>query len=149
MTKSKPFAYIGSISNGSMRAEDLIPVFADVLADLDKTATRKALVQEANLIEDYDSEQADDVLSELFDALGEFAPPYFYFGGHPGDGADFGFWLGEDFQRDMKDDDVLMVDDLAEIPAGFEGAVALVTDHGNVSFGNATAGGVEWSWEIV
>jgi hypothetical protein len=38
-------------------------------------------------------EQADYFINEaITDALNDLCPPYVYFGSHPGDGADFGFW---------------------------------------------------------
>jgi hypothetical protein len=131
-------AQFGSISSGTMRPEDLIPEFSSVLRDLagdDESIAR--LCDEADSLDfdDEDSaEDADEILNELFDRLNEHAPAYGYFGGHPGDGADYGFWLCEDFQQSMRDDDVLEVSDLSEVPFGFVGEVLHVNDHGNCSF---------------
>lgn len=143
---------IGSISSGTMRPEDLIPVFADTLEALmaqnepngamstDWRKSFKQLIAEARSIEfpeGYPSDAdgiGDLVLSDLFDALDAHAPPYFYFGAHIGDGADFGFWLGEDWQRQMKDDGVLFVSDTGDFRIqGHTGLVAYVNDHGNLT----------------
>ncbi len=90
----------GSISSGTMRNEDLIP---DFLRELQYYAPRQAARLRKwygydNASFDFTSEQADYLLESLFDALGDAANrvPYMYFGAHPGDGADYGFWLLED-----------------------------------------------------
>lgn len=152
-------ASFGSISHGTMREEDLIPDFAH---ELEYHVQRNAaewcsdegraqrdsflsLVNEArDLLEtdeetgNYtDREGASDVLESLFDSLQTFAPPYAYFGSHPGDGSDFGFWLSESFEEEF---DGLKVNDLSEIPADFVDSVKaqhvnneilVVNDHGN------------------
>jgi hypothetical protein len=121
-------ADFGTISHGTMRPEDLIPTFASVLDDLVENGEHTALVAEANSIEDFESEEADAILESLFDALQESAPAYAYFGAHPGDGSDYGFWLHEDFEYDF---DGLKVNDTSEIPADYTGEVLHVNDHGN------------------
>src|SRR5215469_5167030 len=114
------YASFGSVSSDTMRTEDLIPAFADTLDSLlrrqPKRFLRKeyrALIREANALTDYDSEEADGILEELFSKLDEFAPPYAYFGARPGDGADYGFWLTENLDYCF---DGLRVSETSEVP---------------------------------
>ena len=137
-----PFASLGTISTDTLRPEDLISAFASELAYLAKRAGEHPryaeLVSRAEALSAAD-DPAPEAISEMVDELREalecFAPPYCYFGSHPDDGADFGFWPEPDFQRMMRDDDVLQVAGLADIPADFRGEVLVVNDHGNCAFG--------------
>src|SRR5579884_541198 len=91
------------------------------------------------------SEDADRDWEALIDALNEYAPDFMYFGAHPGDGADYGFWLPEgwddtflslaQYSRSPNPDyyDGIKVSDLSEVPRDYCGYIAVVTDHGNVS----------------
>lgn len=142
---------IGSVSSGTMREEDLIPAFMDCLEHFDKPhadSLRGELVEiEAIQNEDEKMEQMGYFLNEsLFDKLNEFAPPYFYFGSHPGDGADYGFWLCPDALEDF---DGLKVSDLSEVPADYSGEVLNVNDHGNTSLYSCDAGKLSTIWELV
>lgn len=95
-------ASFGSISSGTMRSEDLVPDFAWTLASLTKENRPEHienLLSEAGAWEEQgDSDMSDDaesdwqeagadLVNDLIDALNEYAPPYAYFGAHPGDGA--------------------------------------------------------------
>jgi len=126
---------ISSISSGTMRTEDLIPCFVSEL-QRQKPLRRehKRLAREINSrIEEenyFSSEDAGFDLEELTEALQEYAPSYFYFGAHPGDGADYGYWLDESFQDDSEG---IKVSDLSEIPADYFGEVLVINDHGNMS----------------
>lgn len=106
---------IGSVSHGTMRHEDLIPCFVEVLEEHGNYQTHEMLVKEISYRmekEDYyNSEQAEWDLDELFDALQEIAPPYYYFGSHPGDGADYGFWLCDDVAEMVKGSGGYVVED--------------------------------------
>ena len=110
----KTYAELGSVSHGTMRAEDLIPAFMSALDDLREQRSFDAEDCHANAErhgrEDdelgaierrmeqegyYSSEDADFDLERLFDMLNEYAPEGAYFGAHPGDGSDYGFWNEE------------------------------------------------------
>ena len=138
----------GTVSHGTMLCADLAPVFADLLEELakDEIGSYSTLIAEARTITG-ESPLNNDIVNDLFDALNEFAPAYGYFGAHPGDGSDYGFWLSEDFMQDMKDNEVQIVDDASEI-AG-DGEFAIVTDHGNVTFGYRKDGADHVVWSVV
>lgn len=102
---------LGTVSEGTMRLQDLIPAFASVLEEEggDPTALNLAIYKLDSRAyvngevgpydnDDHDYWHSEDArwdLDELLDALNELAPPYCYFGAHPGDGADYGFWVSE------------------------------------------------------
>lgn len=81
----------GTIIHGTMRNADLIPAFRRELERIDAIA-EGAIVP----AEDPDSDDGCEELNELFDVLDRYAPEGMYFGAHPGDGSDFGFWPIED-----------------------------------------------------
>jgi hypothetical protein len=81
---------VGTVSYGTLRPEDLIPVFVNELRRLGHAATH---FDAEWLVEN--PEDAAWLLADLFDALNDVAPDGTYFGAHEGDGADFGFWRSE------------------------------------------------------
>lgn len=89
------FTYAGTVSHGTLRNEDLIPKFEEVLDKLD----HDELVRLRYRMEGQpgDSEDFDEYVVNLIDALNEVAPEGYYFGSVEGDGSDFGFWkMGEE-----------------------------------------------------
>ena len=99
---------VGTVSHGTMRPQDLIPAFLDCLAEVWPEAYEGYMVaafgpipayvqDEGDDSEWWDSEDAHYLLDGLFDALNEAAPEGYYFGAHPGDGSDYGFWACEEF----------------------------------------------------
>jgi hypothetical protein len=102
------FKFLGSISHGTLRTQDLLTTFASVLDTLTE-GNHPTLVAEANLyasmIEadtatERDLDLAAETLSTLTDCLESFAPKGFYFGTHEGDGSDFGFWYLDNEEED-------------------------------------------------
>lgn len=90
---SSPFR-LGSISTGTFKTEDLLPRFAEQLASFDAAHT---YVQDSYEIRErpgssYPEDDALELLSDIEHELSNLCPPFVYFGAHPGDGADFGFW---------------------------------------------------------
>lgn len=145
------YASFGSISSGTMRTEDLLEAFtseleyqvqqnAEAWCHDDGRAERDrylALVKEASEA-DPEDEGAVEIVSDLVDALTEFAPPYAYFGSNEGDGADYGYWLSSDAIEFSFDG--LKVSDTSEVPADYSGEVLHTNDHGNLTLYVATDG---------
>lgn len=109
----------GSVSHGTMRAEDLIPAFMFLLEEHDREAATKltssyseegwpysmAGLAFGDPFDEVQQEFAPHFLEDLFNALNEIAPPGTYFGAHVGDGSDYGFWSHEedDLQAMLQD----------------------------------------------
>jgi hypothetical protein len=131
-------AQIGSVSHGTMREEDLIPRFIDLLEEFghedEELSEIRHRAEQANY---YDSEEAAyDLNDYLFYALQEYAPPFCYFGSHPGDGSDYGFWpSGELLHGTWHSDEVLKTDETNINPDQLDGQsyVLHVNDHGNAT----------------
>lgn len=144
--KLKP-ASIGSISHATLRTEDLLSAFSSELESLiflngdyfsqpENFADRDRLNNLVGEAQDQwtedgteleDESIAQELVTELEDALCEFAPPYCYFGAHCGDGSDFGFWPSHD-----------SIDELPHVQSSDEAKelgedCKYVNDHGNVT----------------
>ena len=146
---------LGSVSSGTMRKEDLIPCFMDELRSYDKDnsllfeldAVIKNYAETNDLEYYYDSELSNYDLDNLFNELNNINDlPYVYFGSHPGDGSDYGYWIDESIQYDFEG---LKVDDTSEIPDNYNGEVLHVNDHGNMTLYAAIEGELTEIWSIV
>jgi hypothetical protein len=118
---------LGSISTGTLRTEDLIPAFR---AALEATGNQGTLALHETPVDERDE------LATLEIALQEACPPFVYFGAHPGDGADFGFWpdmesLNEELQRHSCKDSACDTDEQHTLID--EELIVYISDHGNVT----------------
>jgi len=149
--QNKERVEVGSIIEGTLQPADLIPAFVEELKRLDKEGTYQELIGEAENITDYDTEDAQFILDNLFDALDSFSPPYAFFGAANTDGAAFGYWPALEEVRDAADyGDILKVDDLGDIPEDYSGIALHVNDHGNASLYEVKDGEIiETYWEVV
>ncbi len=144
---------IGSVSTATMREEDLILTFLDALKALDLGLYRQ-LRKDYEEIMDLPEADCQEAMYEfcwdtLCNALQNFAATYMYFGPHPGDGADYGFWLSEDFEQQFADDGGLKVSDTSEVPSDYTGKVLHVSDHGNPTLYAANNGKLTEVWSLV
>lgn len=97
-----------SVSHATMRNEDLIPTFIEVLFALNREKARNVWKDNINLLtalcdkqcgkegdEYWESDDATEVCFSLFDLLDSESPNGFYFGSNEGDLCDYGFWRNE------------------------------------------------------
>ena len=128
-------AQVGTVSAGTLRTEDLLKTLGAELEYLAKGESHPGNRQNyaevaAEALADT-STQTDvynqDTLDDVFNCLNELAPPYCYFGSHPGDGADFGFWPDMDTIEELP-----RVSDPGEVRIADHDWL-FVNDHGNVT----------------
>jgi hypothetical protein len=119
-TRMASKAEIGTVVWGTMRPEDLIPVFYETLEELDPDGAAAWIAywkEFAPLVhgdaedfiamnfDDLDPDLVNGALEDLFDELNKLAPEGCYFGSHPGDGSDYGFWPAEDQQEEEEEEE--------------------------------------------
>ena len=136
---------IGTLTQGTLRSEDLIPAFTYELAYLSNG--QHPLLHEIKQFDWYsedisldigDSQQeiASDLVNDLMDALNEYAPPHTYFGTLEGDGSDFGFWPDADsFEgcgRHVMETPSFLRGDTEWFDLDC-GVIVQVNDHGNIT----------------
>lgn len=101
----------GSVISGTMRPQDVIPALLEVLREEDEKAYTQmmeqsfgppAYAEENENSPWWYSEEALALKEELIEALNDCAHPYCYFGAHPDDGADLGFWMDEETDEELR-----------------------------------------------
>ena len=151
---------IGSVSHGTLRTEDLLPDFVSLLRELGYRGKRNGAYDRASRIANLSArhgeipeglrEEADELVNDLCDLLDGFAPEFCYFGTHPGDGSDFGFWASENWRELAEDDGCPIVSDGSELPEGFaNGPWFQMSDHGNLALYFRTGGADSEVWATV
>jgi hypothetical protein len=147
MRKKWQYGSIGTVSEATMRPEDLIPAYTSELRSLGhRDRTLSQIERDMNKRGYYGAENCMYDLESLENMLQEHALPYMYFGSHPGNGSDYGFWISEVIEYDF---DGLKVDDTSEVPNDYTGEVLHVNDHGNMTLYTAKKGKLAEVWAIV
>lgn len=92
-----------SISHATLNPEHLIPLFCEfilehreLLTTTDRRFVSAIACDVATDLYKFEDANANDDLQAMFDIMDGMAPNGCYFGSHPGDGSDFGFWEYED-----------------------------------------------------
>ena len=95
----------GTIISGTMRYQDLIPALLEEISETPEYAQLMMLpfgpvpsyvYDEGDDSEWWRSEDAECLIDELFEIMNRYAPDGHYFGAHPGDGCDYGYWRFEE-----------------------------------------------------
>jgi hypothetical protein len=135
-TTRRPFE-LGTVSHGTMRPQDLLPIFVSTIDSLNGDQPSTSYLGFSDDLPDdhmyWQSEEAGWDMEALFDALQNCCPPFVYFGAHEGDGSDFGFWpdtdrLNEEMRSTPSDFQADNCWTLAD-----DGVIVHVNDHGNVT----------------
>ena len=97
MRKADP----GTVSWGTLRTEDLIETFLDFLEEHGHPYSIVFREEYEKILKNKNDETKEEYLEyllneDIWDAMQALEPDGYYFGAHPGDGADFGYWKEED-----------------------------------------------------
>lgn len=131
---------LGSWSEGSTRTADILEAVFDMASDVGYESDRlEEAVHALEALTDDDhtcdadvcaGDYADECVSDMIEALDEYAPIYCYVGMAEGDGANFGVWPAHDSIQDairnahtLADGRLLNITDMVIID---------ISDHGNV-----------------
>lgn len=107
--------------------EELIPEIVWELKRRDKKSrpVYKKLIKQAEALEDFEGDEAQQVYDALIQAMDDIAPPYFFFS--PVEG-------GYNYTLDSTGlEEVLKVGDHKDLPKKYRGEYIYVNDHGNMT----------------
>lgn len=127
---------IGTVSEGTLRPEDLLDTFLDAAQELRLTRHERAAVRAiAKRWQEFDASAVDtdvvtDDVTELECILSTHVPDYAYFGTLEGDGACFGVWPSF---GSLDDDGIDRVADLPIANSHAPLTILQVNDHGNAT----------------
>jgi hypothetical protein len=147
---------VGSYSSDTMRSRDLIPAFIDALRSVDeKRADEIENAEENKGVFEWletagigdETDEASDLVNELFDVLNEYCPPYCSFGSTEGDGACYGCWPCVESAKENVD--FVSSRENEYPPDDFEGEWLHVSDHGNATLYVREKGEDKEIWAIV
>lgn len=105
------------VSDGTMRPEDIIPKFLNVLKVYGRDVYDKYVGENPEVLDlsGMDDETMGWVVDELFDKLNEIAPEGYSFGSQDGDGVCYGFWsVDADERKKCEDVPEIKVGDFVE-----------------------------------
>jgi len=134
---------LGSISTGTLRTEDLLPIFVSTIDSLNGDQPNTSYLGFSDDLPDdhmyWQSEEAMHDMEALQDVLQTLCPPFVYFGTLEGDGADFGFW--PDMERLQETLTAATVEHTLTLPRNEEwewqledeGVIINTNDHGNTT----------------
>jgi hypothetical protein len=141
---------LGSISHGTMRPEDLIPVFEAVLKGYGEPLPHRGIYVHNFLagkkLRGRDREKVSWYLEELVERLELLAPPYCYFGAHVG----YGYWVDHDAIEEARESGELEAgEDWPDEVVGKGYLFLHISDHGNMELYRWS--GSEWVslWSLV
>lgn len=107
-TRTKPTVLpLGTISEGTLRPEDLIPAYLDAIADIRVTRRERCIADGIRLETRFPTfyepdgdtgshDNLDHAIERLTEILESHVPDYCYFGTLEGDGACFGVWVSDE-----------------------------------------------------
>jgi hypothetical protein len=88
--------FTGTVSHGTMQPRDLIPAFVAILEHYKPEIARERLKEWTEIQNEQEQDiMESELVDRLFDDLDRLAPDGYYFGAHPGDGSDYGYWQFE------------------------------------------------------
>ena len=89
MTTTKPFQ-LGTVISGTLRPEDLLPAFVHIIDSLGGDSSLPWFTHQE--FQNGERSYLDCVMEAHKAVLNQLCPPFVYFGTHPNDPSDFGFW---------------------------------------------------------
>lgn len=128
--KRQKWLALGTISEATLRPEDLIPKYVDALSNVRLTRQERSMVRAFNVDRaKFNDDEYDLALTDLSTMLDNYVPPFTRFGSHKGDGACIGVWVDDEYIEHADSGELIVSD---EFPVGKTADYWLfVNDHGN------------------